>query len=67
MKAQVDIDKAQLKEKIAERGAKGIVGLKKQFKLMDTDGSGQIDFSEFISALADFKIDIPQVKARNVF
>ena len=34
---------------------------------MDTDGSGQIDFSEFISALADFKIDIPQAKARNVF
>ena len=34
---------------------------------MDTDGSGQIDFNEFISALTDFKIDIPQAKARNVF
>lgn len=40
IKAQIDIDKGLLRDKISERGAKGIVGLKKQFKLMDTDGSG---------------------------
>ena len=34
---------------------------------MDIDGSGQIDFNEFTTALTDFKIDIPQAKAKNVF
>lgn len=34
---------------------------------MDTDGSGQIDFSEFVTALKDFKIELSQAKARNVF
>ena len=34
---------------------------------MDKDGSGFIDFSEFVTALADFKIELPKAKARNVF
>ena len=34
---------------------------------MDTDGSGQIDFDEFVQALHDFKIDLPHAKAQNVF
>jgi hypothetical protein len=34
-----------------KRGAKGLIGLKKQFKLMDSDGSGALDFREFSKAL----------------
>jgi len=29
------------------RGTKGLIGLKRQFKIMDSDGSGELDFNEF--------------------
>ncbi len=33
------------------RGAKGLIGLKRQFKIMDCDASGALDISEFKGAL----------------
>ena len=40
-----------------KRGAKGLIGLKRQFKIMDSDGSGALDFGEFKKALTDYKIE----------
>ena len=54
-------------KKIFDRGAKGIIGLKKQFKLMDTDGSDSIDFDEFMGAISNFELDFSEKKARSIF
>ena len=33
-----------------------MIGLKRQFKIMDADGSGALDFNEFKKALDDYRI-----------
>lgn len=43
-----------------KRGAKGLIGLKRQFKIMDADGSGQLDFTEFKRALEDYKVGVSE-------
>ena len=55
------------KKQVFKRGARGIVGLKKQFKLMDTDNSGAVDYEEFIGCIKDLKIDFDEARAKNVF
>lgn len=53
-------DKAieKLKSKLASRGARGFIGMQRQFKIMDDNNSGNIDIYEFKKAVKDFKIDI---------
>lgn len=53
---QNEITIGRFKHKIMKRGVKGLIGLKRQFKLMDTDGSGALDFSEFKKALDDYRV-----------
>jgi Ca2+-binding EF-hand superfamily protein len=43
-----------LKEKLAKRGAKGIIGLQRQFKIMDDDNSKSLSRAEFAKAIQDF-------------
>ncbi len=50
-----------------KRGAKGLVGLKRQFKLMDADGSGQLDFAEFRKALDDYRVGCTGPEADQIF
>ena len=47
---------ARLKEKLKQRGAKGVLGLQRIFKIIDDDGSKAISFSEFKKALRDFDV-----------
>ncbi len=41
---------------MASRGARGIFGLKRVFKIMDDDGSGYLDKNEFAKALKDYRV-----------
>jgi Ca2+-binding EF-hand superfamily protein len=43
-----------MKTKLASRGARGIVGLQRQFKIMDDDGSKSLNKYEFIKACSDY-------------
>lgn len=45
-----------LKNKLASRGGKGIIGLARQFKIMDDDNSKTLDKQEFIKAMSDFAL-----------
>jgi Ca2+-binding EF-hand superfamily protein len=40
-----------LKTKLAGRGAKGLIGLQRQFKIMDDDNSHNLNKSEFNKAI----------------
>jgi hypothetical protein len=44
--------------KLAARGARGIIGLQKQFKIADDDRSHDLDQYEFKKAIKDFRIPI---------
>ena len=53
---QNEINLGRFKEKLFKRGVKGLIGLKRQFKIMDSDESGALDFQEFKKALEDYKV-----------
>ena len=46
----------QFKDRIASRGTKGLIGLKKQFAIMDSDGSGELSLSEFQTVLDNYRV-----------
>lgn len=43
--------------KLANRGARGIIGLQRTFKIIDDDNSKTLSFPEFQKACRDFKTD----------
>ena len=59
------IDK--FRAKLLSRGAKGIIGIQRQFKIFDDDNSKTIDFEEFVKAVKDFKVDLSQNEIKVVF
>ena len=44
--------------KLAARGARGLVGLAKQFKIADDDNSKDLDVNEFKKAVRDFRVGL---------
>jgi Ca2+-binding EF-hand superfamily protein len=47
-----------LKKKLLARGARGILGLGKLFKIMDDDRSGMLSLEEFTKAMKEYKLGI---------
>lgn len=56
-----------MRSRLASRGAKGFIGMQKQFKIMDDDNSGNIDMQEFRKAVKDFRIDLTDNEIQLVF
>lgn len=48
------------RDKVKMRGARGIIGLKRVFDIMDDDQSGCLSIGEFEKALRDFKVGISE-------
>lgn len=46
----------KLKEKLKSRGARGIIGLARQFKIMDDNHSLSLDRYEFAKGMTDFAL-----------
>ena len=46
----------RVRQRIKSRGARGILGIGKSFKIMDDDGSGALDINEFAKALSSYRI-----------
>ena len=54
-------------QKLAARGTRGILGLARQFKIMDDDGSKSLDFYEFSKSIRDYRIDMSEADLQLVF
>ena len=54
-------------QKLASRGARGIIGLAKQFKIFDDDRSHDLDEYEFRKAIKDFRINVLDKDIRRLF
>jgi Ca2+-binding EF-hand superfamily protein len=57
----------QFRTKLKGRGARGLIGLARQFKIMDDDRSGALSYPEFKKGLKDFRIDMTEDQARQLF
>lgn len=55
------------RQMLAQRGARGIFGIQRIFKIMDDNGNGQLDIQELWKALCDFRLDISQEECRLLF
>lgn len=52
---------------MAARGARGILGLRKVFKIMDDDNSGYLDEYEFSKALKDYRVNVSAEEQTKLF
>jgi len=52
---------------IAKRGANGIIGLNRCFKIIDKDGGGTLDKTEFARALKMFKVELSDAEMEALF
>jgi Ca2+-binding EF-hand superfamily protein len=57
----------RLKTKLASRGARGIIGLGRQFKIMDDNGSRTLDVYEFTKAMKDYMLGFSEPEIQNLF
>lgn len=57
----------KFRERLASRGARGIIGLGRVFKIMDDDNSKTLDQYEFLKAVADYRVGISREEAMKLF
>ena len=57
----------QFRTKLAARGARGLLGLAKQFKIADDDNSKDLDMQEFKKAVRDFRIGLDDKDSERLF
>lgn len=57
----------RFREQLKSRGGRGLIGLKRQFKIMDDNGSGSLDINEFRKGIHDFQIDIDEKDIDGIF
>ena len=57
----------KFRERILERGGKGILGLARQFKIFDDNRSGTLDLPELTKAIKDFKVDLTNNEIKILF
>ena len=56
-----------LREKLAGRGARGIIGLQRVFKIVDDNNSKTLEIQEFFKALDQYRLRISQDECRRLF
>src|SRR5688572_21744825 len=55
------------RDKLASRGARGILGMQRIFKIMDDNRNGTLEIEEFWKAVCDFRISISPEECRKLF
>jgi len=56
-----------IRSQIAKRGARGIQGISRKFKIADDNGSGSLDKAEFKKAMHDFRIGLNEKQVGKAF
>ncbi|CAH8652863.1 unnamed protein product [Schistosoma rodhaini] len=49
------------------RGASGIAGIGRQFRIIDDDGNKKLDFKEFSKGCKDFGVDLSKEEVKEIF
>jgi len=57
----------RFRDRMRQRGARGILGLKRVFKIMDDDRSGYLDAQEFKKALKDYRVQVTPEEGERLF
>mmetsp|Transcript_12643 Transcript_12643/g.23060 ORF Transcript_12643/g.23060 Transcript_12643/m.23060 type:complete len:2081 (+) Transcript_12643:183-6425(+) len=57
----------RLKQAMKDRGASGIVGMARKFRLMDDDGNGSLDLGEFTKGMLEMDLDFSAADMKKLF
>lgn len=57
----------KLKQQLAMRGARGIIGLSRKFRIMDDDGTKSLSISEFKKGMRECSLDISEQEMNILF
>jgi Ca2+-binding EF-hand superfamily protein len=55
------------RDKLAARGTRGIMGIRRSFKICDDDNSGTINFQEFKKLIKDYRIELNDDQIKKLF
>jgi hypothetical protein len=55
------------REKLASRGCRGMIGLQRRFKIVDDDGSKDLDLQEFKKAIKEMRVPVADNDMSRVF
>jgi Ca2+-binding EF-hand superfamily protein len=56
-----------LSKKLCTRGASGFIGLRRNFKIQDDNGSGTLEMSEFTKAMREYKLGFTDQEICDLF
>ena len=59
--------KAKLVGELKSRGARGIIGLGRKFRIMDDDGSKSLNLGEFKKAMRECNLQLDDIELRHLF
>jgi len=57
----------KFREKLASRGTRGIMGIRRSFKICDDDNSHEINFNEFSKLVKDYRIQLNDEEIKKLF
>lgn len=57
----------EFRQRLNKRGARGIFGLQRVFRVIDDDNSGSLDMQEFWKACCDFRLKISHEECQALF
>ncbi len=57
----------RLRTKLASRGARGLIGLGKQFRIMDDNNSRSLDIYEFTKAMKDYMLGFSDAELKSLY
>lgn len=57
----------RFKKELQDRGGRGLIGLRRQFKIFDTNSNGVLEFFEFKKAIEDYDIQLHPKDVENLF
>ncbi len=68
-KRSLDVDQAceAFRKKLVARGARSIIGMSRQFRIMDDDNSHKLDFAEFTKAIKDYRVGVDEATVKLLF
>ena len=60
MMKDFELVQERFKTTIVQRGTRGLIGLKRQFKILDDSNDGSLEIQDFLKGLDDYKIEVSQ-------
>lgn len=63
----VDILMDLLRDTLKERGASGIIGIQRKFRIMDDDGDKYLNFAEFKKAIKECNLNFSDIEISQIF